>query len=498
MGKSYDGWTGLMGIGQKPKGLEAVLSMEPVFSGYRYYYTNGVRLGTRSFATTALFQVSDVKPGTTNDDPEYIVNGAPKAYCYGVNEGGAQTDTEDSVYWAERNLLPKTKDSTVPLFLTQGFLETNTIQDAAFDVFNGMKGATRGWFGQFDHVRGWEGCDAGECLTGKADFADQMMRFFDQHLKGASVPRDPGVEVQSAPDGKWRAEDSWPPADAVSRVSTLKPGSYTDDGENSGVGTAAGNGVWSVSAPLPHSAHLAGEPVVSAKLSGVPRGNFVVNVYDIAPDNKGVLVSRSAWLMRNASEEISFKLYGQDWVFAEGHRIGVLLSSANTDWWLHAPTNAPITVEQATIAFPWLTYERTQFLPGNPTSRLAAHLDAGSIEIDPAKIAENEVPFDLPAKLAAKPSAGGQPGGGATTPAGRLTVKAKLAKKKRLLTITGSAATGSKVKIVVKRGKKRVARKTVTAKSGTYKLRVKLRRSGRYSITATSGKLKATARTRAT
>src|SRR5205807_4097410 len=39
-GKSYDGWTGLMGIAQHAKGLAAVVSMEPVYAGYRYLYMN--------------------------------------------------------------------------------------------------------------------------------------------------------------------------------------------------------------------------------------------------------------------------------------------------------------------------------------------------------------------------------------------------------------------------------------------------------------------------
>ena len=43
IGKSYEGWTGLMGIAQQPKGLAAVVAMESVFSGYRYIYMNGIR-----------------------------------------------------------------------------------------------------------------------------------------------------------------------------------------------------------------------------------------------------------------------------------------------------------------------------------------------------------------------------------------------------------------------------------------------------------------------
>src|SRR3954449_116291 len=53
-GKSYDGWTGLMAIAQQPKGLGAGAAAEPVYSGYRYEFTNGVRM-TTSLEEGALF-----------------------------------------------------------------------------------------------------------------------------------------------------------------------------------------------------------------------------------------------------------------------------------------------------------------------------------------------------------------------------------------------------------------------------------------------------------
>ena len=42
-GKSYDGVTGLIGEAQRPRGLKAIVSQEPVYDLYRYLYTNGVR-----------------------------------------------------------------------------------------------------------------------------------------------------------------------------------------------------------------------------------------------------------------------------------------------------------------------------------------------------------------------------------------------------------------------------------------------------------------------
>ena len=42
-GKSYDGLTGLIGVNQRPAGLAAVVSQEPVYDDYRYLYGDGMR-----------------------------------------------------------------------------------------------------------------------------------------------------------------------------------------------------------------------------------------------------------------------------------------------------------------------------------------------------------------------------------------------------------------------------------------------------------------------
>ena len=125
LGKSYDGWTGLMGIAQQPKGLAAVVSLEPVFSGYRYIYMNGVRRTNWPYGSS--FTTIDAMPGRPTDDPKYHANSAPQAWCYPVNIAGHNADfSETGPYWAERNLLPTAVGKTTPLLLTQGFLETNT------------------------------------------------------------------------------------------------------------------------------------------------------------------------------------------------------------------------------------------------------------------------------------------------------------------------------------------------------------------------------------
>ena len=93
---------------------------------------------------------------------------------------------------------------------------------------------------------------------GREGFFDEVVRFYDQFLKGTTpAVQDPRIAVQTN-DGKWRAEESWPPADATGYTSALRTGSYSDDGSGSATGTSDTEGVWTISPRLPHAAHLAG------------------------------------------------------------------------------------------------------------------------------------------------------------------------------------------------------------------------------------------------
>ncbi|MCW2607206.1 MAG: putative secreted protein [Frankiales bacterium] len=402
LGKSYDGWTGLMGVAQQPRGLAAVVSMEPVFSGYRYIWMNGVRR-TSTTATVTSFQAGDAKPGSLNDSPEYLLNSAPQAYCYPVNSAGALADDSPTgPYWAERDLGPTADGKQTPVFLTQGFLETNTRQDGAFAYWNALDGDhNRAWFGQFDHVRGWEKtADGARYQTGRDAFFAELTDFLGEHLKGVAPKKEsPTIAVQDA-QGRYRAEAQWPPADSRLLRTELPAGTYTDDGSGSALRPAEDDGLWSVSAPLAEDAWLSGEPVVTVGATSLPSANLAADVYDIAPDGTARKISGGVSLLRGVgAKSASYRLYGQDWPIAAGHRVGVLLSDADTDQFTHVPTNSDVTVTSASIALPFLTRDRRQFLDGDSTPRLEAYLKAPTTTLSPAFLAAHEVPFTLPGRL---------------------------------------------------------------------------------------------------
>jgi predicted acyl esterase len=401
-GKSYDGWTGLMALAQQPKGLAAVVSQEPVYSGYKYEYMNGVRMGT-SLEEGALFDAIDATPGTTSDTPDYQTNSLQTTpHCYVTNVAGQQSDDPESGFWKVRDLIPAVKGVRTPLFLTQGFLEDNTKPDGAYDFFNNLAGPKRAWFGQWDHVRGSDTTGTGASarpVMGRTGWFAEVMRFYGSYLKGETpAVADPPIALQSG-DGTWRSETRWPPADSQSYVTALRAGTYTDT-QNDGTGSGAGTGLWTISAPLPYDVHLAGVPHVTLDAATLlPDVNLVVDVYDIDAAGKATLVSRGAQLLR-ASGLQSFDLYGEDWPLAKGHRIGVLVTGENAEWFTQVPTQQTVTVSQARIGLPFLAARRTSNLPGTTSVKLAAYKQAAPFAVPPATIAGATAPFTLPGPLA--------------------------------------------------------------------------------------------------
>jgi predicted acyl esterase len=400
-GKSYDGLTGLIGAAHEPEGLEAVVSQEPVYDLYRYLYSNRVRYAN-SLGTPALYDLIAGTPGPLAGDPGYTassLNDLQRPGCPALNWLDQQNDDPEAEYWQQRDFIDRVEGSKVPVFLTQGFLENNTKPDGAFETFGNLAGDKRAWFGMWDHVRGNDTDEDGRLLMGRAGWFDEVMRWYDHHLKGGPAPKDPRMVIQTS-DGTFRSEQAWPPADARDRVSALNAGTYTDDGENNGTGSGAGNGIWTVSTPLPHDAHLAGIPRVAVDVTvQAPRANLVANVYDIDPDGEAILVSRGTTRV-DESGVVELDLLGNDWKLPRGHRVGVLLSSSNSEWWLHVPTMQTVEIASASVRLPFLRRARTKRIAGEPAVKLEEYREQAPFTVDAETIAAAErEDFALPPRM---------------------------------------------------------------------------------------------------
>src|SRR3954454_293594 len=390
-GKSYDGVTGLLGIAQQPGGLSAVVSHEPVYDLYRYLYMNQVRF-VNSLATPLLYDAIAGTPGTTGDTLAYNLNGlndTVRPGCPILNWLDQQYENHGSAYWRSRDLISLTRGKTTPLFVSQGFIEDNTKPDGAWDLYNGMAGPKRGWFGMWDHVRGNDTDAGGRLLMGRQGWFDETMRFYDRYLKGADVADDPADVVETS-DGTWRAEASWPPADSTPVDTALNAGSYTDDAQNNGTGDGAGTGIWTISPRLAEDAHFAGVPKVSVDVASAPdRANLTVDVYDIDSGRNATLISHGTYML-SGNELASFDLYGDDWKLCAGHRVGVLLTSSNAEWWQYVSTLGTVPTRDAHIALPYLKCTRTATIQGDPSVKLESYKADAPFALDAATVAAAE------------------------------------------------------------------------------------------------------------
>ncbi len=401
-GKSYDAVTGLVGVALRPKGLRAVVAQEPVYDLYRYLYMNRVRF-ENSLATPALYDGIAGTPGTTSDTLSYnfnSINDTQKPGCPAQNYAAQQDPNHGSAYWRERDLIRKSGGSKIPLFMTQGFLEDNTKPDGAYSYFNELRGPRRAWFGMWEHVRGNDRDENGRLRMGRRGWFNEVMRWFDHYVAGKSlrkapVNHDPKIAVESS-DGKWRAEKAWPPADARAATVHLRSGSYTDNGQNNGSaynGTPPyGDGIWTLSPRLKHGVHFAGVPHVSLDATAVaPSGNLVVDLYDVDGHDNAILFSRGAYLLNAGTNHVRYDLYGDDWILRKGHRIGVLVTSSNAEWWTHVPTGQSISISKANVVLEFLRCARTKHIQGRPSIRLEDYLANASFPVDPSTVSGGTV-----------------------------------------------------------------------------------------------------------
>jgi uncharacterized protein len=263
----------------------------------------------------------------------------------------------------------------VPLFLTQGLTEKYTVADGLAQYLENHTGYERAWLGPGDHVRGNDRDDSGRLLMGREGWFDEVMRFYDRFLEGTTpAVDDPPVAVQTN-DGKWRAEDAWPPVDATSHTTPLRGGTYTDDGTANVTGDGAETGVWTTSPPEAHVVHLAGSGRVTVDLgTTLPNANLVVDVYDLGPRRQRPAdhTPGSPGAQRRAADA---RAVVADWIVKAGHRIGVKVADANADWWVHVPIKQTVTVRGGSVSLPFLPAARpTGTIAGQPGTQLASYL----------------------------------------------------------------------------------------------------------------------------
>jgi hypothetical protein len=405
----------------------------------------------------------------------------------------------DGAFWRDREPYKLAAGATTPVLWTHGFFDANT-KPVGMEVWSALRGPKHAWFGQFTHLRGHE---AG---VGRRGFLQEAMRFLDRHVRGVDHGvADPAVTVQEGNgNGRWRAEEQWPPADGAAWSLPIRAGQYTDGPGNTGDGPGAGNGHWTLTKPLPHAAHLAGEPIVTAQVLGnVPDVNVVAHLYDVDEKGSARLVTRGATAApKSGFNDVRFDLYPQDWAFQRGHRIAIHLSGADDDWYTSGVSNTQVGVVagKGSVRLPLLRYVREESIAGGRSESIddarpfavpAAALRDGVIDVAfPPAQARRPVPA-APSVVSAPPISGGAVANrraAVATARRRATLRLRIARRrgKRVLVVSGRRFRARRVALALRFGRTRLARRTVKVRRGAFRATFAIHRlrAGRLTVQA--------------
>lgn len=99
------------------------------------------------------------------------------------------------------------------------------------------------------------------------------------------------------------------------------------------------------------------------------------------------MITRGAGMVDTEGEEV-IRMWPTDWVLEPGHRLAVRVSDANTENYIHVPTNAEVQVVSGRVELPMLPAARVSDLAGEPAPRLLSY--------------QQRAPFDVSSQLVAQ------------------------------------------------------------------------------------------------
>ncbi|GIF50805.1 hypothetical protein DFJ67_0555 [Asanoa ferruginea] len=415
-GKSYDANTGLAANVLKLKPLKAIVAQEPTWNRYNYLFSNGVPRSNATSSPRSYYSIATM-PQLVDDSDRYKANADyEKSHpeCQTDNATNTQDPDPKSAFWRARDFASRAVGTRTPLFVTSGFIEDNTKPEDMQKYLANHHGPERGWLGQWEHVRGNETDDNGQLKMGRAGWFDEVMRFFDQHLRGSKPSvQDPAFSVEDSL-GNWRAQPTWPMTND-SYTARLSPGQYVDDGGQAQAQRAAepttgwdieyapqaaapmaalladapGNSYWTFSTPASKQVRLTGSPELALKTKG--QGNVWVRLWDVAPDGRSTMFNEMVAALNDKST--SFDLKATDWTFEPGHRLGVQIGTITSRGWRPVPSGQTITVTDARLGMEVQDPRFDSPTQGDRSPYLDRYIAANTVTLD--EIGAPTFPLDV-------------------------------------------------------------------------------------------------------
>jgi X-Pro dipeptidyl-peptidase len=360
-GVSHPGMSQYAAAVKNPPHLKAIIPIAPITSFYRYLYNNGAHYET-NMATPPAYEYAVSGPPPTNiNDPNWLTNVVGTA-CNTHNVlRGMSLDGDYTPYWRARDYSRMASNINAAVYAVHGTLDENVKTDhftSIWDALNANDVPRKALIGPWPHaepaVPWWH---------------LKALRWYEHWLNGndTGVMTEPRVETIDN-QGVSRFASDWAPTGSL----TLQAGARElAPSVQSGTGTykdvphmprqllraAEGTRLLYTTAALTDPLRLLGAPVFDVLASiDAADTNFVVHLYDIAPNGEAKYITspngEAKYITRGyldarhrdglekgvdvpvgAGEQYRVELHARDYVFAEGHRIQVLLASSDSCHW---------------------------------------------------------------------------------------------------------------------------------------------------------------------
>ena len=207
----------------------------------------------------------------------------------------------------------------MPLFLTQGLTENNTVADGTAQYLDNHAGYERAWLGPWEHVRGNETDERRPPEDGPRGLLRRGHALLRPLPQGRRRRRC-RTRRRRADQRRQVARASRPgrPPTRTGYTTHAADRHYTDDGSGTATELATPTASGRSRRALPYDAHLsgAGKAVVDVATTR-PNANLVVDVYDLDEYGIGPLITRQGFLARSSGEK-TLDLWSADWKLPAG------------------------------------------------------------------------------------------------------------------------------------------------------------------------------------
>jgi X-Pro dipeptidyl-peptidase len=371
IGVSYNGTLPQMVATTGVKGLETIVPISAISSWYDYYRANGL------VVAPGTYQGED-----TDILAKFVVSTKQAEVCQAVFdrlERAQDRVTGDwNRFWQERDYVRTADRIRASVFVVHGLNDWNVKTqhvEQFWDVLARNHVPRKIWWHQGGHG-GPSGAAEYTLPDGRvSDFNDTVNRWMDHWLYGVDngIEKEPQAIIQRE-DGTYRTYSDWPDARVKNRsysFSTLGGGrrvqSFVDDGARQPAEDLVkapdarnANRLAYATGPLAEATRISGTVRLDLNLSVDNRraANVTGLLVDYAPGGAATIVSRG-WIDPQNRVSISrslplkagkryalrFGLQPKDYVFAAGHRIGLVVISTDFDYTLRPTPGTKLGVD---------------------------------------------------------------------------------------------------------------------------------------------------------